>query len=962
MASTLLMPLAAYAQEPADGPPAEAETPTLLDESVRALEEIIVTARQREEKLQDVPISITAFSAKGMRDRNIQDAYDLANFTPNFQLTTNLGRRLDNPIFRGQFGPLIGSTPNASFFIDGVFVSGSIGSTNVANLERIEVLRGPQSAQFGRATFAGAVNYITRKPTDEYEGAINAEYGEHGRLDLGAWASGPIIKDKLYFFAGASKNKWDGEWRNNLQPYDVVSGYSYEGYNIPGRPDISNIPYGQEASFGGFAWDGNTQRAGDPPCLSGGPLPPFVNGEASAAGCAPTIGDNTELGGTDTETYTLKLTWDATDNLQFNAKYEQSEADDDHIVYNFIAPGSDNHCYNRSGGGHNDLAAPFLPVAPGTPLDTKHITGADPRDGGTPGATGTRTPGALCGAINDNGYTPKLNLPNLRRGVRVGVVGRTGDDGPQIPHSPPLGYASTGPAPFLGQEETVKRFYVDSIADIGDYELTGRYAHNERDSEYVRDLERNYGLGPLTTGLFEANTWDDAEDDSAEIRLASPGDSRLRWQIGGYWYNFEMEQHQRNFTGFGDAYIRSGTGSEEVTNTAVFGSIELDLFQDWTLAFEGRYAKDEVTRTSSAFEVGLDPSLPCGVADRTGDTPTDTHKLDCEANFYSWTPRATLTWNIKDDGSMTGYAQIAEGNKPGGYNFAYFDGDVPWDAVNFEEDVVIEEEEATTYELGLKGTYLDGALTANVAVFYIDWENQAINARECLPQNPPASCQDNNIVRNAGESEVKGMELEMNWYPTDRQSYTLGYGYTDSELTEYVDKEFATLQCPAGCFDFSGPDGKLTEDARDLINELGDVSGNKAPRTPKHNMSASQTYQAPLYMDYGDLEWFVRNDVIYESKKYTSPANLSYAPEQWTWNGRIGLESYRWTATFYVDNITGEKSPQQIQSFPLFDYSQGYNGTRLPSPLGEPVQQDSYLLLPRRERNVGVMLTVRFGA
>ena len=101
----------------------------------RALEEIVVVARKREEKLQDVPISITAFSAQAIRDRNIQNSYDLAEFTPNFNFTPNLGRRLDVPNIRGQFGPLNASTPpNASFFVDGVFVTGSVGSTSLANL------------------------------------------------------------------------------------------------------------------------------------------------------------------------------------------------------------------------------------------------------------------------------------------------------------------------------------------------------------------------------------------------------------------------------------------------------------------------------------------------------------------------------------------------------------------------------------------------------------------------------------------------------------------------------------------------------------------------------------------------------------------------------------------------------------------------------------------------------------
>ena len=63
------------------------------------------------------------------------------------------------------------------------------------------------------------------------------------------------------------------------------------------------------------------------------------------------------------------------------------------------------------------------------------------------------------------------------------------------------------------------------------------------------------------------------------------------------------------------------------------------------------------------------------------------------------------------------------------------------------------------------------------------------------------NCQTNNVVENAGKSSVKGFEAEMSWLPTDYQTYTLAYGYTDAELDEFVDEEFAVLRCPIGCFE-----------------------------------------------------------------------------------------------------------------------------------------------------------------
>ena len=858
----------------------------LDSQKLKNFDEIFVYARKREEKLIDVPISISTFSAKGLRDRNIRDGYDLANFTPNFSLTQNLGRRLDVPNIRGQFGPLIGGTaPNASFFVDGVFISGSIGSTSTANLAQIDVLRGPQSAQFGRATFAGAVNYITKKPSDEFEGEVNLKTGQDGDRELGAWVSGPVIEDKLYFFVGTSKHQWDGEWNNGLEDYDVDAA--------------------EQGFFGPFIWAPNPQLPGDPPCLP-----------TAAGGCAVTKGDDTPLGGEETRIFTTKFTYTPTDNLEFNFKYERAEGDDDHYMYRFVPPYIENNCFHREGGGISGGAA------------------IDPR-------AGARSGGWLCGELKDYGYPAKVNIPHMLRGVTT-----------RPPGSPSV---TSAPASFLGMREKIDRFFVDAIADIGEYTLTTRLGHNEGTSEYMRDLDRSYALGPANTGLFEAQSRDEFDDDSLEIRFASPADREIRWQVGTYWYHWEELGDQRNFNAFGNSFRFESDGTAEVTNNAMFGDIEIDLTDDITFAFEGRYANEKTERAGP-------------------DCKTDPKQCARET-FYSFSPRATLTLATSDE--ATAYVQIAEGNKPGGFNFAYFDGGADFSRVD-PADTIIQEEKATTYEFGWKtDDFLGdgGTLKANFSVFFIDWKNQAINVLRCLPEKEggPAgdedpfstNCQENNVVENAGKSSVKGLELELNWKPTDYQGYTLGYGYTKSEVDEYIDDEYAVLRCPIECFEsLPGDELGLTDAAKALRAEYGDIAGNKAPRVPEHNLAVSQTYQAPLFS--GDAEWFVRNDFIYESKRYHTTSNLTWAPSAWTWNSRVGIESEAWTLTMYINNLTDEKSPVQIQDFPLMDFSKNYLGVGDPgdpAPTATPeVFSNSFLILPRRSRNMGITAQYRFGA
>ncbi|MDH4022684.1 MAG: TonB-dependent receptor plug domain-containing protein, partial [Gammaproteobacteria bacterium] len=185
-------------------------------------EEIIVTARKRQESLQDVPLSVVALGAAELQGRGFTSDYDIANFTIGFRTLAQTGRDIDRPIIRGMGAPSTRGEPNASYFIDGTFVSGSISTATTSAVERVEVLRGPQSAQFGRATFSGAVNYVTKKPTDDFQGQVNTRAGTHDDYNVGGWASGPIIDDTLYYVVSGNWSKYGGQWNNQLEAGDAT--------------------------------------------------------------------------------------------------------------------------------------------------------------------------------------------------------------------------------------------------------------------------------------------------------------------------------------------------------------------------------------------------------------------------------------------------------------------------------------------------------------------------------------------------------------------------------------------------------------------------------------------------------------------------------------------------------------------------------------------------------------------
>ena len=152
-------------------------------EADKLLPEIIVTARRREENIQDVPLSITAFDALTIERRNIMELDDVARFTPGFAFEDFDGGN-GGPVIRSQ--PTINVTSReqtTATFLDGVYLPRSwLVDLGATNLERIEIVKGPQSARYGRNAFAGAINYIPMKKYRHDRGGPDA--GVRGRRDV----------------------------------------------------------------------------------------------------------------------------------------------------------------------------------------------------------------------------------------------------------------------------------------------------------------------------------------------------------------------------------------------------------------------------------------------------------------------------------------------------------------------------------------------------------------------------------------------------------------------------------------------------------------------------------------------------------------------------------------------------------------------------------------------------------
>lgn len=219
--------------------------PVLAQQGMLALEEIIVTARRREERLQDVPISMTVLNQQQIHNANIFNAGDLATYTPSLQANNRFGSDNTNFAIRGFSQELRTTSSVGVYFAEVVAPRGAnttqsgdgAGPGDLFDLENIQVLKGPQGTLFGRNTTGGAVLLSPKKPTDEFEGYIE---GSMGNYDMGR-VQGVVnipVSDSFRMRFGVDHMKRDGYLKN-------ISGV--------GPRDFADTDY--ISLRGSFVWD-----------------------------------------------------------------------------------------------------------------------------------------------------------------------------------------------------------------------------------------------------------------------------------------------------------------------------------------------------------------------------------------------------------------------------------------------------------------------------------------------------------------------------------------------------------------------------------------------------------------------------------------------------------------------------------------------------------------------------------
>lgn len=889
--------------------------------SSAAIQEIVVTARKREENLQEVPIAITAFDSSSIEALRINNLADVATLTPGLSFFNAFGENLPVPVIRGIVPTDIFGQNNAAVFVDGVYISGREGlNFSQLDVERIEVVKGPQSALYGRNAFSGAINYVTRPPSEDFEAKTTFEVGNRGKVKGQASVSGPIVGSSLLGKVAALYEDWDGSYDNALPEGNDVGGsrvrsfqgalrwlpvealtvdfsYYHSNDDIDESANVA-LPTNCEDRTGDSTETVRYQNfCGEVPDLED--IPGQFGSEAIAK-IAEATGENREL-----DRANLKVEWDLYELGTISALTGYSRTQQDSV--------SD---FTRS-LGYNQLflyceGAAYTPGTPNNcPVDSRadreFRTGVYDRELGgvtedlsqelrftSPGDQPFRyTLGGYAYSVNSKGYPGAILLTNPIPGIATPIPGQPGV-GIGLP---PFGVTEGEPTALL----IGTAIFYDSFTPDG-------------------------GIDPLSRQTSEGKTKGWALFSGADLDFTDQLTGRAELRYSQESQESIVYRYNRCFT---TATTTGALGNCIYDDLATYGDDRYDLRDGYTgvVPFFGADCVFTPVNEPDKQVLGF-PGQCSGRA---------------SARFDSVTGRVGLDYQISDDWMV--YGSIAYGEKPGGVSVRSARL-VSGESVSLPN--IFEPETITAYELGLKGTFWEGRATVSSAVFYNDWRE--IVLRQLIEVDPISGVQfeqPTSFNVNAGDADVWGAEAELNVNVTDNFSGRFTVGWADATMKNAIQDAYRDFPSFA---------------AEGFDELAGDVSGNQLQRQPEWLLSGSLNYSRELA---GDWDWYVGGDASYQSGVYVGNDNQGYLPEHTYVNTRLGIKSGVYTVEFWTRNLFDDRGA--IAAFRDIYWANTDNLYEPRVDQGDRPDFDDFVPLRYtvtypRGRTFGVTALMRFGA
>ena len=716
------------------------------------LEEVVVTAERREASIQDTPISMQALTSDQIENRgivNLSDLFVSAAGVSGYEAPSSRGNMSLNIRGVGSGNANSPSTdPAIGLYVDGVFIGKGISNgVDAIDLERIEILRGPQGTLYGRNSTGGAVNFVTKKPSSEGGVEFQASVGDYGYRAVKGRIDAPI-GDSLAISASVYKRQRDDLYGNTNAQVGGFENVDREGFRLAARwmpSDRLTLDY----SFANDKIDERSQMLNvvgfNPTNASVLFESGFPDNLTIASGARPATVDAIVGGLAQAIEFGVfpvppQLAPQINQFLGWGADYS---AWANERLANFDSRtgqgSSDTDSYNDSQVDHHNLTLDwqisdaFAVKVIGGYRDTNNELSAD-LDGMDNSAVG--------GVLGD------LPISTIG-GLIFNQV---------VPDSIPI---APGVDLGLGAEDE----FLMALKMIG--------------------AINTYGAAPVFNNY--ANT--DYEQTSVEVQFSGSFDN-LDYVVGVFHWEDEAEFRNHRIASFPLATSDTSSYDIDTEATSIFGEATWRLgklaltgglryteeTKDVTYLWRG-YNSNFINRYYTHLFSGGDLMsynlLDNYVTNEEAETLPERAGIygrSFSEDFSNVSGRATAQYFFNDDFNM--YATYATGYRSGGFNGDFFD------VANDGPDAY-DEEEVTSYEIGLKSSLMGGRMQFNAAAFMYEYEDLQVST--VLAQGNTVT----SAIGNAGEAEREGVELSLAWLLTDNLVATVNYSHVNGDFDRY---------------------------------------------------------------------------------------------------------------------------------------------------------------------------------
>ena len=817
-------------------------------------EEIIVTAERTAKSVLDTPMTITAFSEDLLKQLGVQDRDKLQLLVPGLQFGETYDQVGNGTSLRGigtRNAGIDHGDRSVATYIDGAYTIGVYGTAPGGgfDLERVEVARGPQGTLNGRNSVAGSINYIYKKPTQEWDVEIMAQANDYSQQRFNVAFGGPIT-DSLSFRLTGGMHSGDG-YQENVGLGEDTNAPDEEYYAAQfrfqtGRFDSNlryshvtdqGIPISQVNLANLNTTDAEIQLVG---AYSQGNRPPFdldpvENTNYLYATQVPSGPANCAIG------VPFQRCGDISNKVAVNRTgFEDSEAD----MFNFYAEYeiSDNMSLRYTYANNEVHQYVF----------------------------------------RDGDYTTRVGSADSHQLASDGGV-------PFIDRAYDL--------PYDYEEESHELLLTWSLSDqmnlilgafsyeseVQFYLTRWEYSHDFRfvnPDEAAAALDGAFGVPVSDCRSYIENVVGGAFG----LPIEDAGD-------GSFWYcpgEFGVRGREE-----GDlrAIVPFGTGSNNETK-AVFANLEYQVNDSWAVSGGLRWLEDDKVQPPETFAgsfmfsfIGV--PVVVGFQDGGFDQPEAWDKVVGQFTVEHTTPNDNLI-----------YGRISTAHKPGVFNFA----SPPVPGV----PTVVEESTLINYEAGIKGTYLSGRMQLAASAFYMNYDKMHLAATQALDSDfTPGLFNESPLAEYTAaipDTKVYGLEVEYSYALSDRTSIIGFYAYTDSEVGEHSSVILGDPNAEYELYDHL--DLETGEPTQSWYELPADQTGNRLPSQAKHKAAMTLVHNLPL-SDGGSLSFL--GTWAFNGKMYPSIGNIdlyeipSYSrfDASMTWTSK----SENLSTQLYVNNV-----------------------------------------------------------